>query len=126
MFKGNMHPARRAFRKVLLGLLGVSFVMLVFVVGLRIHYRDGHIDGPMQTALFEYDVLQHKARAWVGDDKEDMVIINSLLQLSIFSHIYADAGLEMLDDKAKEGYPPAIERQAEIYAYLNPESVQAP
>lgn len=126
MLKGNMHPARRAFRKVLLGLLGASFVMLIFVVGLRIHYRDGHIDGPMQTALFEYDVLQHKAQILFGDDAEDMAVINSIIQLSFFSPIYAEAGLKMLDDKAKEGYAPAVERQAEIYAKLNLEPVQAP
>lgn len=114
MLSQNLHPARRAFRKTLLILMGVSFVFLFCVVGLRIHYRDGHIEGPMQTALFEADVIQHKARAMFGDNEEDMVVINSLLQLSIFSSIYAEAGLEMLVKKADEGYEPALVRVAAL------------
>jgi len=114
MLNKNLHPARRAFRKVLLGLLACSVLILLCVVGMRIHYRDGHIDGPMQTALFEYDVMQHRARALVGNDVEDMAIINSLLQLSVFSPIYGRAGLDMLVDKADGGYEPAILRVAAL------------
>lgn len=110
MLHKDLHPTRLAFRKGLLGMLALSIILLLCVIGMRIHYRDGHIDGRMQAALFEFDVVQYKARALVGDDEEDMVVINSLLQLSIFSPIYADAGLEMLAKKADTGYEPAVMR----------------
>ena len=101
--------------------MSVSFLFLLFVVGLRVHYRDGHIDGAMQTALFEADVLQHKAKALVADDAKDMIIIEQLFALGFFSRIYTNAGYEMLQEKADQGYDPAVMRLAEIQ---NP-SVQA-
>jgi len=125
MLSQDIHPARRAFRKALLALMGLSFVFLLFVVGLRIHYRDGRIEGPVQTALFEADVLHHKARAFVGDDEEDMVVINSLLQLSVFSPIYTYAGIEMLEKKAETGYYPAVIRNEEIQTLIGRRPVQA-
>jgi len=110
----NIHPARRVFRKALLGLMGLSFVFLLFIIGLRVTYRDGHIDGAMQTAVFEADVLQHKARALVGNDAQDMVIIRELFGLAFFSPIYYHAGYAMLEDKADDGYAPAVVQLAAI------------
>ncbi|MFK7839154.1 MAG: hypothetical protein AB8B83_02390 [Bdellovibrionales bacterium] len=126
MFSETMHPARRVFRKFLIGILCASVLFLIGVIGLRIYYYDKGVKGSMQTALFEYDVLQHKARTWVADDEQDLVIINDLIKLGFFSRVYIDAGLEMLSDKADEGYAPAVARQAEIHAYLYGEPVQAP
>ena len=112
MLSKDLHPVRRRFRKALLGLAGISLLFLIFVIGLRVHYRDGNIDGPMQTALFEFDVLQYKVRAFIGDDEKDMLIISELFKLGFFSKIYTDAGMDMLEHKAQDGYAPAIAQLA--------------
>ena len=114
MLCNGLHPARLIFRKTLLTLMGFSVLFLLFVVALRINYRDGHIDGAVQVAVFEYDVLQHKARALIADDETDMQIINELIQLSFFSPIYTRAGFEMLVKKADKGYEPAIAQLASL------------
>lgn len=114
MLNKSLHPARRAFRKVLLGLLALSVLFFLCVVAMRIYYHDRHVDGAMQTAVLEYDVFQHKARAFVADDAQDMVIIKELFKLGFFSRIYTEAGYEMLQYKADEGYEPAIALLADV------------
>ena len=118
MAKKEIHPARKVFRRILLGLMGLSIAFLLFVVALRVHYRDGNIEGPMQTAIFQADVIQHKARTIVGDDAQDMQIIERLFALGFFSPVYTEAGYEMLSDKAESGYEPAAVRLAEIDAII--------
>lgn len=95
-------------------ILGMSITFLGMIVTLRIAYKDRGIEGPLQTTIFELDVAQHHARAYIGDDAKDVEIANELLRLGFFSPIYTDAGLQMLQDKADAGYQPAIERLAEL------------
>ena len=114
MLSKTLHPARRKFRQVLLGLMGISFLFLFTVIGMRIHYRDGHIDGPMQTAMFEADVLQHKALVYISDDAQDFAIAEKMLRYGFFSPIYTRAGLDMMAQKADEGYGPAVVRVAAL------------
>ncbi len=106
----DMHPARKTLRGVLLALLGVSIAFLGMVVTLRVIYRDQGIEGRLQAKIFEFDVLQHQTRAYFSDDRQDMDIVEQLLHLGMFSPLYTQAGMDMLNEKADTGYQPAVER----------------
>lgn len=115
MPKKAIHPARKAFRYVLFLCLCASMGFFVAVVGLRITYRnDKPIEGPLQARIFHLDVLKHRTWAMIGDDAEDMRIAEQLLRMGIFSPIYSDAGLDILEAKAENGYQPAVDRLAII------------
>lgn len=113
-----MHPVRKAFRGSLLVILGMSIAFMGFMVFLRITYRDKPLDGPFQATVFKADVMQHRARAFVSNDVQDMVIIEKLFALGFYSPIYTDAGYRMLQEKAEDNYPPAVERLAQVEVYF--------
>lgn len=115
MPKKAVHPARKAFRSFLFICLCASLGFFVAVVSLRITYRnDKPIEGPLQAHIFYLDVMKHNAYAIVSDDEEDMRIAEQLLRMGIFSPIYSNAGLDMLEAKAENGYQPAIDRLSVI------------
>ena len=101
---------RRIFRGTLLVIMGMALAFFVFIVFLRVAYRDAGIEGPLQTAVFEADIMQHHAWAAVSSDEKDMEIAEELLKLGFFSPLYTQAGVEMLEAKAEDGYQPAIDR----------------
>ena len=118
MLYGDIHPIRKAFRGVLLVILGAAIAFFAMIVTLRIGYRDAAITGELQTKVFEADIAQHRVRAYFGGDQYNMVVIGELFQLSFFSPMYYHAGMRMLEDKANAGFPPARTLLAEI----NPQS----
>ena len=123
MPKKAVHPVRKAFRHVLFVCLCASLGFFIAIVALRVTYKnDRPIEGPLQAQLFHLDVMQHQAQALVSDDEEDMRIAEQLLRLGFFSRIYSDAGLNMLEAKADDGYQPAIDRLSVIY----PERMTSP
>ncbi len=111
-----MHPLRKALRRVLMVVLCVSLFFFSMIVTLRVSYHgDKPIDGPLREAIFHADIFQMRALAAFSNDEEDMRIANELLRASIFSPLYAQAGLAMLKSKAEAGYAPAQERLEQIY-----------
>jgi hypothetical protein len=115
MPKKAIHPARKAFRHVLFFCLCASLGFFIAVVALRITYRnDRPIEGPLQAHIFHLDVLKHRTWTIVSDDAEDMRIAEQLLRMGIFSPIYSNAGLDILEAKAENGYQPAVDRLAII------------
>ncbi len=117
-----MHPARKLFRKFLFVCLALSLTFLFTVSALRIHYKGKEIPEDMRNRIFHIDVAKHQVWAFFSDDKKDMEIAESLLQLGFFSNIYSRAGTKMISDKADDGYEPAIIRLAK----LQKPPVQAP
>ncbi len=109
-----MPLTRRIFRAFLFFILGVTFAGFLMVVVLRVAYRDRPITGPLQIGLLHADVAQHYFFAYFGDDSHDLRLANNLLSNSVFSLIYYDAGMKMLNELADKGYQPAIDRIEEI------------
>ena len=118
MIRKDMHPARKVLRSVLLVFLGVSLGIFITIISLRVSYKDKQIRGPLQTKIFEIDIMQHQAAAYFADDAEDMAIAENLLKAGFFSPLYTEAGLKMLEDKAEMGYQPAVERLKPLQPYL--------
>ena len=126
MISKDMHPVRKVFRSSLLVLLGVSIGFLGFVVFLRVSFHDKPIHGPLQSTMFKADILQYRAMTLIGNDKKDMRIAEQLLGLSFFSPLYSQAGLDILNDKHKDGYAPATERLIALGIPPETPSVQSP
>ncbi|MAI61669.1 MAG: hypothetical protein CBB87_04170 [Micavibrio sp. TMED27] len=107
--KKDMHPLRKAIRLFLLMCLGLSFGFFATIVYLRISYKDKLMDKDMRDHVFTADVLQHRAMAYISDDKGDYDIAIKLLKLGFYSPIYTQGGMKLLQEKADEGYEPAKE-----------------
>ncbi len=114
MILKNIHPARRALRIALLVCLLTSFTFFAFIVFLRVYYKDRDMSQYVQTRIFEADIIQHQVAAYFSDDEEDMEIAERLLKQGFFSRAYLNAGIEMIEQKAKTGYQPAIDRLAKL------------
>ena len=111
----DMHPARKTLRRILLALLCITMGFFSMIVTLRVLYRGKDVKGPLQAQAFHIDVMQHRVEAAFSYDAQDMVIVERLLRMGVFSPIYTRAGLRLLEEKADEGYAPAITRLEEIY-----------
>ncbi len=92
---------------------------------MRIVYKDKLLPLELASFFIHADVVQHKAWAAVSDDEQDMVIANRLIRLGFFSPVYTQAGLEMMQKKADDGYQPAQIQLAALSApYLPPPANQ--
>jgi hypothetical protein len=121
MSKRPIHPARKILRHFLLAILVLSVGFLSMMVTLRMQYRgDKPIEGAMQVRVFQFDILQHQALAYIRDDAEDMKIANQLISYGFYSPLYTQAGINMLSKKADSGYQPAVDRLAEIFPEEQP------
>lgn len=114
MINKDMHPARKLFRAFLLVALGMSIAFLAFIIFLRVYYKDRDMSEYMQTRIFEADVIQYQVTAYFSNDEEDMRIAEQLLEQGFFSKTYLNAGIAMIEKKAKTGYQPAIDRLAKL------------
>lgn len=105
----GVSKARKRFRKFLgillllsLCFFSVSSYFYVNVKTKRIKILD------IAPTLFMIDIYQHQARAMIGSQNDRYAIAKELNRKGLFSAQYGQAGLDMMQGLADEGYQPAI------------------
>lgn len=125
MTKKPIHPAHKTLRYFLYICLGLSVVFISTVVYLRMNYHHLRDNPALRDTIFQADIYQHQFYTVWGDDAEDLLIVRELFRKSFFSRIYRYAALDMLEDQAEEGYPPAQTLHADMILHYkhtdNPE-----
>ncbi|MFP4312778.1 MAG: hypothetical protein ACLFR0_00505 [Alphaproteobacteria bacterium] len=106
--KKEISKTRKNFRRSLLGLALVSFAFFVTVVTLRVN-KEAHwyVVKNYSENLFTLDIWQNKTLALLGDEQEKHNIAVKLINYSVFSNQYAEAGMDMMKDLADEGHHPS-------------------
>lgn len=99
---------RKRFRKGLYSLAILSFVFFVFAVTLKVN-RSAHwyVAKNYGESVFALDILQQKVMAHWRSTEEQHHAARKLINNSIFSKQYGNAGMDMMKDLADDGHAPS-------------------
>lgn len=104
----SLSPARRNFRFVLYGLLAISVLFAGTAVAARVMARhDKNFLLTWGPTLFQIDIMQYQARAFLTDDAGKFVIAHKLYSSWFSGIVYRKAWMEIFDDLAERDYAPA-------------------
>jgi hypothetical protein len=118
----DISRTRRNFRTILGGLLILSCVFFMGMAGLYGALKMRYVKMlDIAPTLFQIDILQHQAKAVFSDQDGKLHIAEKMIRNSLFSPIYAGAGLVMLEDLAKAGHAPSQTRQADLMLRFTPD-----
>lgn len=104
----EISKARKNFRKALFVLVGISAVFFAGMITLRMN-KSAHwyVVRNYQNEIFQADVLKHQLHAKLQNKDEQHRTALSLVQKGIFSPVYSESGVVMLQDLADEGHAPS-------------------
>ncbi|MCB9963869.1 MAG: hypothetical protein H6855_02485 [Rhodospirillales bacterium] len=106
--KKPIHPLRRKLRLFLYALAGVSFLfsatMSYFYIGMK---RGTIAHEDIAPVAFATDIYLYQTRAYWSGDEDRYTIAKKLVQNGLFDRAYYEAGHDMMQDMALDGYPPA-------------------
>lgn len=99
---------RKRFRKGLYSLAILSFIFFVFAVTLKVN-RSAHwyVAKNYGESVFAFDILQQKIMAHWRTTEEQHLAAKTLINNSVFSRQYANAGMNMMKDLADDGHAPS-------------------